>query len=111
MIAQGSSYLTAASSPAPMTWLLTGLVVLSGGGLLAGFLTPLAAVAVAASALAAAGAAPNDGPVGNWQASLFLAADALALAMLGPGALSIDAWLFGRREIVVRDAPGRRTDR
>jgi hypothetical protein len=34
-----------------------------------------------------------------------VAADALALAMLGPGAHSIDAWLFGRREIVIPDVP------
>ena len=36
-----------------------------------------------------------------------MAADALALAMLGPGAHSIDAWLFGRREIVIPDEPRR----
>jgi hypothetical protein len=27
--------------------------------------------------------------------------DAIALALLGPGAHSIDAWLFGRREIII----------
>jgi hypothetical protein len=34
----------------------------------------------------------------------------MALAMLGPGAHSIDAWLFGRREIVIADVPRRPLD-
>jgi hypothetical protein len=40
-------------------------------------------------------------------ADLFLVAVAAALVLLGPGALSIDARLFGRREIVVPRAPRR----
>jgi hypothetical protein len=34
--------------------------------------------------------------------------DAIALAMLGPGAHSIDAHLFGRREIIIPDDSRRR---
>ena len=34
--------------------------------------------------------------------------DALALALLGPGAYSIDAWLFGRQVFVV--SPGKEPD-
>ena len=89
-------------------WALAGLAVLSGLGLVAGFLTPGAAAGVSMSTLAIA--AVSTTPVGaslaaHWQGAWFVAADALALAMLGPGAHSIDAWLFGRREIVIPDVP------
>jgi uncharacterized membrane protein YphA (DoxX/SURF4 family) len=89
-------------------WALAGLAVLSGLGLVAGFLTPGAAVGVGLSTLAiAAASTTTDSPylAAHWQGAGFVVADALALAMLGPGAHSIDAWLFGRREIVIPDVP------
>jgi uncharacterized membrane protein YphA (DoxX/SURF4 family) len=93
---------------------LAGLAVLSGLGLVAGFLTPGAAAGVSLSTLAIAAASTT--PVGatlaaQWQGVGLVATDALALAMLGPGALSIDAWLFGRREIVIPAAPLRPPNR
>lgn len=96
--------------PTATSWTLAGLAVLSGLGLVAGFLTPGAAAGVSISTLAIAAASTT--PVGNglaapWEGAWFVAADALALAMLGPGAHSIDAWLFGRREIVIPDMPRR----
>ncbi len=43
-------------------------------------------------------------------AALMTIADAVAISLLGPGAFSIDARLFGPREIVVpRDVRGPRT--
>ena len=57
--------------------------------LVVGFMTPAAAVAAAVTALCCE-AYP-------------LAAVAVALALLGPGAYSVDARLFGRREIVIED--------
>jgi len=38
-------------------------------------------------------------------AALILIVDAAALALLGPGALSLDARLFGRREIIIPHDP------
>ena len=82
--------------------------MLSGLGLVAGFLTPGAAAGVSVSTLAIAAdprlrSAPAWPRPGKGRGSWPL--DALALAMLGPGAHSIDAWLFGRREIVIPDVP------
>jgi uncharacterized membrane protein YphA (DoxX/SURF4 family) len=74
--------------------------------LAAGVLTPVAGVAIA---VAVAGAAAGVGigvpmPVAE---SLRIATPAIATALLGPGAYSIDARWFGRREIVVSHAPRR----
>lgn len=107
-VAQGGSYLARGADPAASSWALAGLAVLSGLGLVAGFLTPGAAVGVGLSTLAIAAASTTTaGPdlAAHWQGAALVVADALALAMLGPGAHSIDAWLFGRREIVIPDAP------
>jgi hypothetical protein len=39
----------------------------------------------------------------------FVAAVSAAIVPLGPGAFSLDAYLFGRREIVIRAEPGGRS--
>ena len=72
--------------------------------LAAGVLTPLAGVVVAI--LATAGAMGIGVSRSNTE-SLLVAATAVATALLGPGAYSVDARLFGRREIVLSHAPRR----
>ena len=107
-LSQGSAYLANGAESTPTSWALAGFAVLSGAGLVTGFLTPAAAASVSLSTLAIAAAtapAAGTGLSAHWQGPWFVAAIALALAMLGPGALSIDAWLFGRREIVIADVP------
>jgi hypothetical protein len=64
--------------------------------LIAGLWTPLAGAVVAVGAIAEI-LTTNDPPVGR----LLAATIASALAMLGPGRLSIDARLFGWRRIDV----------
>ena len=73
-------------------WLFV-LFLAGGSCLLIGFLTPVAAVIVGVAAVAFAIFFNSSYTV---VALIILAA---ALALLGPGAFSVDARLFGRREI------------
>jgi uncharacterized membrane protein YphA (DoxX/SURF4 family) len=77
-------------------WLF-GAVLLICISLSIGFLTPILSVVVciAASAVALISASPGN------LLCIFCAFDAAALALLGPGAYSLDARLFGRRVTVV----------
>ena len=77
-------------------WLVATFVVVSGSCLLVGFLTPIVAVFVGVSAIAfVISTLPFNHNVID---VIILAA---ALALLGPGAFSVDARLFGRREILI----------
>jgi hypothetical protein len=78
---------------------LACVLVLDGVALLVGALTPLAAGAAALTLLGVlsrgSGAVVAD-PAGAWALVV-----AVAVGLLGPGAWSVDARLFGRREIEV----------
>jgi uncharacterized membrane protein YphA (DoxX/SURF4 family) len=78
--------------------------VLLGLSLLVGFLTPVVGVLAALGYLLhALSLACADDPSKHLSAvtALDLSVIALALVLLGPGSLSMDARLFGRREIVI----------
>jgi uncharacterized membrane protein YphA (DoxX/SURF4 family) len=103
LLVQGVYYLRE-PSPSPATWLI-GLVGVASGALLwVGFLTPFVAVMVG---LSATGIGFSLLPICTWTlfesyiSVVFAVTILLAIIILGPGAFSVDARVFGRREIII----------
>ena len=82
----------------PLVLIETGAGIL----LLGGFLTPFVSTALALVNLGAALSwIPHALDAYSATDFLFIAAVETAIALLGPGALSVDAHLFGRHRIVI----------
>jgi len=83
------------------------LAFLSGLALLAGFLTPIVSI-VALIIIGGTGLswfpAFNGGVIAGKHLSPDVAVMSAAIFMLGPGAFSVDAHLFGRRKIIIPPA-------
>jgi uncharacterized membrane protein YphA (DoxX/SURF4 family) len=74
------------------------LAIVGGVLLLIGFFTPMAGVLVVIVELWTALSRAD-----NLRICIVLAVVGAALAMLGPGSWSVDAWLFGRKRIDIGD--------
>jgi uncharacterized membrane protein YphA (DoxX/SURF4 family) len=89
---------------APATWLV-GLAALGAGFLLlVGFLTPIAGAAVGLGGVVVAlsrGATPTPVIFDSLPAIAFAVTVLVGIIVLGPGAFSLDARVFGRREIII----------
>ena len=92
LIIRGISEIQGAAQPAPL--MLAGVAIAGGGLLLFGLWTPVAAAAVVFLELWSV-----FSQTAHHESSILLAVLAASLVMLGPGAWSIDARLFGRRRI------------
>jgi hypothetical protein len=87
--------LDACATPEEMPGWALGALVLLSATLSVGFLTPMAALlALTVRVVGPAG-------WGDEVATCMAILSALALALLGPGAYSIDAYRFGRRVVVL----------
>ncbi len=103
-IIQGIAYLSDYRN-APLSTLAIALfAVLCGALLVIGLMTPIATPAVVFGIIATAVSivpAAIYNLLETFSSAVFARVLAAALALLGPGALSLDALMFGRREIVI----------
>ena len=104
-VAEAVSMLQAGTAAA-VSGVASGPFLIAGGlAVLCGFLTPLSALAVAFCAVAVGlGWIPSNAfdVLDDRLAVLFVVLTSIAIALLGPGAYSVDSYLFGRREIVIK---------
>ena len=87
-----------------VAWSLAALAFVGGAFLLAGLMTPLVAVLVAAGGIGIALSLiplPGGSLFDSYLAIINLIVLSIAIALLGPGAFSLDARMFGRREITI----------
>jgi uncharacterized membrane protein YphA (DoxX/SURF4 family) len=102
--AEGMLYLSATSDPSVDTELLGFVLITRGAALAAGFLTSIVGVVVGVCNF---GIALSWFPAPSWGmhnlrvVAFGMIITTAALALLGPGAFSLDGRLFGRGEIVI----------
>lgn len=104
MLTQGGLYLADVANPATGAWVAGLLGVAAGVALLIGFLTPIVAVLTGLGAIGTGLSLLPPSTPNLFEAKLsviFAIIMTAALAFLGPGAYSLDARLFGRREIII----------
>jgi uncharacterized membrane protein YphA (DoxX/SURF4 family) len=100
---QGVGYVQT-PNPGVTGWGLAVLAFTGAGFLLAGLMTPFVAVLVAISGIGSALAwipLPIQDLFDSYLAIINLIVLSIAIAFLGPGAFSLDARMFGRREITI----------
>jgi len=106
-VAQGGVYLSGRDDSALWTWAAGLLALATGSTLLVGCLAPFACIrlrlGITAMALSWSTAYTPDLLHGGLFL-LIVVGMAAATALLGPGAYSLDARLFGRREIIIPQA-------
>jgi uncharacterized membrane protein YphA (DoxX/SURF4 family) len=108
LIVQGDACLAFRPAGTWGTWVAGATEILAGALLVLGLTTPLAGVV---GAIGTAGAAlswfpwPMPLPAGTGIGSVLRVLVMVAIALLGPGAISADAVLFGRREIAIPRLP------
>jgi len=106
-VIQGAAYV-GLDNPTLGTWIIGLLSIAGGASLLIGFLTPVACVVVGLAAICIVFSSNPASAPSLFNAilpTLLLVVVAVAVVLLGPGALSLDARRFGRREIIIPRSP------
>jgi uncharacterized membrane protein YphA (DoxX/SURF4 family) len=98
---QGGTHLITVANLTLGAWVIAGLAIASGAAVLIGLLTPFTGVALGVSILLFWFPSPAAGLFLDKTAALLIMTDAIAIALLGPGAFSVDARIFGRREVLI----------
>jgi uncharacterized membrane protein YphA (DoxX/SURF4 family) len=105
---QGILYLSGSVDRAPLTIAVGLVLVASGASLVIGLLTPVASLLVGLCILGIALSwfpASATALISPKLMAFGVIITAVAIALLGPGAFSVDGYLFGRREIVIPPSP------
>ena len=100
LIAQILSYI-GSTKLSVFSLVVTALVLIIASCLLVGFMTPIAAMVLGVGAIALAASQTFE----TNQTLLNVIVLTIAIVLLGPGAFSIDARMFGRREILIPNTP------
>jgi uncharacterized membrane protein YphA (DoxX/SURF4 family) len=103
-VIQGGSYLVDSGNLTFWRCVVGLSATLAGASILLGFLTPVVGglLAIVSAAVSLSWLpSPARNLFGTPVPTAFVAVLAAAVACLGPGALSVDARLFGRREIII----------
>ena len=104
MLVHGGGYLVDSKS-LTLSQSLFGLLAIAVGALiLIGFVTPVAGILASLGGVGLVLSwfpAPLSSLLVAWPMILLVVTVAIAIVCLGPGAFSLDARLFGRREIII----------
>jgi uncharacterized membrane protein YphA (DoxX/SURF4 family) len=104
LVAHGGASLWGWHNLGSLSWVAGIVAIASGLALVIGYLTPLASVLAGLTIIGTmlSWFGLHFSPVFDSRVAMDLATSmAVALVCLGPGAFSIDARLFGRREIII----------
>jgi uncharacterized membrane protein YphA (DoxX/SURF4 family) len=107
-LVEGGFYFAGKADSLAGIWMEGVVALAAGAALLLGLCTPFAAAAMGLGALGIAFSllpAPAPNLLDAKLFAVLIAVVAAAIALLGPGAFSLDARLFGRREIIIPRLP------
>jgi uncharacterized membrane protein YphA (DoxX/SURF4 family) len=112
LLVEGAAYFANWHDLSLLRWAIALLTVVSGAALLIGYLTPFAGVLAVLFSMGNAFSwfpVPHPALFEAKMTAFFATVIVAALVCLGPGAFSLDARLFGRREIIIPSSPSQKS--